>query len=248
MTRAEVTEIFAVLMMAYPNAGDVQGPGQGQPKGKAGPDHHALTTCLRDIDFWAAQQAVIRVCQTCKFPPTIAEMREAAEAVLHEVRSEISNAYLMARSELQLARLAGRTKEQALEGMPTRTQKVIEAMGGIDAFMPPDKKYFEMERFEQTYETMLRKNPHRPAGQHGRTATDHGMSKGADKWLATHTRPGRARSFTGTSGCASAAGRLHELPDREALAEYADRYCANLQDWKSCTVAANLLKYYERTE
>ena len=31
--------------------------------------------------------------------------------------------------------------------------------GGIDAFMPPDKKYFEMERFEQTYETMLRKNP-----------------------------------------------------------------------------------------
>ena len=48
---------------------------------------------------------------------------------------------------------------QALEGMPTRTQKVIEAMGGIDAFMPPDKKYFEMERFEQTYETMLRKNP-----------------------------------------------------------------------------------------
>ena len=47
----------------------------------------------------------------------------------------------------------------ALEGMPTRTQKVIEAMGGIDAFMPPDKKYFEMERFEQTYETMLRKNP-----------------------------------------------------------------------------------------
>ena len=88
-----------------------------------------------------------------------AEMREAAEAVLHEVRSEISNAYLMARNELQLARLAGRTKEQALEGMPTRTQKVIEAMGGIDAFMPPDKKYFEMERFEQTYETMLRKNP-----------------------------------------------------------------------------------------
>lgn len=85
--------------------------------------------------------------------------REAAEAVLHEVRSEISNAYLMARSELQLARLAGRTKEQALEGMPTRTQKVIEAMGGIDAFMPPDKKYFEMERFEQTYETLLRKNP-----------------------------------------------------------------------------------------
>lgn len=43
-------------------------------------------------------------------------------------------------------------------------------------------------------------------------------------------------------------GGCMSFPDREALAEYADRYCANLQDWKSCTVAANLLKYYERTE
>ena len=211
MTRAEVTEIFAVLMMAYPNAEMFKAPDKDSLKAKLAPTITLWTTCLRDIDFWAAQQAVIRVCQTCKFPPTIAEMREAAEAVLHEVRSEISNAYLMARSELQLARLTGRTKEQALEGMPTRTQKVIEAMGGIDAFMPPDKKYFEMERFEQTYETMLHRmksifeHGHRPAGQHGRTATDHGMSKGADKWLATHTRPGRARSFAGTSGCASAA-------------------------------------------
>ena len=144
MTRAEVTEIFAVLMMAYPNAEMFKAPDKDSLKAKLAPTITLWTTCLRDIDFWAAQQAVIRVCQTCKFPPTIAEMREAAEA---------------ARSELQLARLAGRTKEQALEGMPTRTQKVIEAMGGIDAFMPPDKKYFEMERFEQTYETMLRKNP-----------------------------------------------------------------------------------------
>lgn len=159
MTRAEVTEIFAVLMMAYPNAEMFKAPDKDSLKAKLAPTITLWTTCLRDIDFWAAQQAVIRVCQTCKFPPTIAEMREAAEAVLHEVKSEISNAYLMARSELQLARLAGRTKEQALGGMPTRTQKVIEAMGGIDAFMPPDKKYFEMERFEQTYETMLRKNP-----------------------------------------------------------------------------------------
>ena len=135
MTRAEVTEIFAVLMMAYPNAEMFKAPDKDSLKAKLAPTITLWTTCLRDIDFWAAQQAVIRVCQTCKFPPTIAEMREAAETVLHEVKSEINNAYLMARSELQLARLAGRTKEQALEGMPTRTQKVIEAMGGIDAFM-----------------------------------------------------------------------------------------------------------------
>ena len=231
MTRAEVTEIFAVLMMAYPNAEMFKAPDKDSLKAKLAPTITLWTTCLRDIDFWAAQQAVIRVCQTCKFPPTIAEMREAAEAVLHEVRSEISNAYLMARSELQLARLAGRTKEQALEGMPTRTQKVIEAMGGIDAFMPPDKKYFEMERFEQTYETMLRKNP--IGGQ--RAGYSH------KTWACPFFHWDERLCVRCEGGCMS-------FPDREALAEYADRYCANLQDWKSCTVAANLLKYYERTE
>ena len=91
MTRAEVTEIFAVLMMAYPNAEMFKAPDKDSLKAKLAPTITLWTTCLRDIDF--------------------------------------------------------------------RTQKVIEAMGGIDAFMPPDKKYFEMERFEQTYETMLRKNP-----------------------------------------------------------------------------------------
>ena len=66
---------------------------------------------------------------------------------------------MMARNAIIIERASGRTAQDALQHMSLRTQKVIEAMGGIDAFMPPDKKYFEMERFEQTYETMLRKNP-----------------------------------------------------------------------------------------
>lgn len=36
--------------------------------------------------------------------------------------------------------------------------------------------------------------------------------------------------------------------DREAYTEYTDRYCASLQGWKDCSVAASLLRYYERTE
>ena len=48
--------------------------------------------------------------------------------------------------------------------------------------------------------------------------------------------------------CVRCEGGCMGFPDREARAESADRYCANLQDGKSCTVAANLLKYYERTE
>lgn len=159
MNKAEVTEIFAVLMVAYPNAEMFKAPDKDSLKAKLVSTVTLWTTCLRDIDFWTAQQAVVRVCRTCKFPPTIAEMREAAEVVLHETEAEISNAYLMARNELTIAGAMGRTREQALDRMPARTRKTIEAMGGIDAFMPPDKGRFEMARFERTYKTLLRKNP-----------------------------------------------------------------------------------------
>lgn len=38
------------------------------------------------------------------------------------------------------------------------------------------------------------------------------------------------------------------FPDRKAYAEYTTRYCASLQGWKDCTIAAALLEYYERTD
>ena len=40
-------------------------------------------------------------------------------------------------------------------------------------------------------------------------------------------------------------GRLR-FPDREAINEYADRFCAGDMGWKNCTVARNLLLFYER--
>lgn len=41
-------------------------------------------------------------------------------------------------------------------------------------------------------------------------------------------------------------GKL-EFPDWESRAAYADAYCAHVKDWKSCTVAASLLAFYDRT-
>ena len=40
-------------------------------------------------------------------------------------------------------------------------------------------------------------------------------------------------------------GRLR-FPDREAVNEYTDRFCAGDMGWKNCTVARNLLLFYER--
>ena len=43
--------------------------------------------------------------------------------------------------------------------------------------------------------------------------------------------------------CEGACLRFYRAEAREA---YIDRYCAG--DWRRCTVAAALLRYYERTE
>lgn len=158
MTRAEMTEIFAVLMLAYPNAEMFRAGSQQELKEKLAPTITLWTTCLRDVDAWTAQKAVVRLCQTCKYPPTIAEMREAADAVRRDTRAEISNAYLWARSQVNLMR-EGDTLEDVYRELPPRIQKTIDAMGGMEAFLPPGKGRFEMAAFEQTYERLLRSNP-----------------------------------------------------------------------------------------
>ena len=155
MTRAEMTEIFAVLMLAYPNAEMFKAANKQELTEKLAPTVTLWTTCLRDIDFWTAQQAAVRVCQTCKFPPTIAEMRDAAETVLRETKSEIECAYLWARNEVRLQD----DLEEAYRLLPARSQKVIDAMGGMGCFAPPGTSMFNMSGFEQTYERMLRQNP-----------------------------------------------------------------------------------------
>lgn len=81
MTRAEMTEIFAVLMLAYPYAEMFKAPGKQAVMEKLAPTITLWATCLADVDFWTGQQAAVRVCRVCKFPPTIAEFREQADAV-----------------------------------------------------------------------------------------------------------------------------------------------------------------------
>ena len=163
MTRAEMTEIFAVLMLAYPNAEMFKAQSQQALKEKLAPTITLWTTCLPDVDFWTAQKAVVKLCQTCKFPPTIAEMREASDGVLREMKSEIQSAYLQARSAVHLF---GDNLEKAYASLPTRSRKVIDAMGGMQKFIPDDAKMFDMFGFERTYERLMRQNP---AGLPGET-------------------------------------------------------------------------------
>lgn len=168
MNRAEMTEIFAVLMLAYPNAEMFKAPDQQALKEKLAPVITLWTTCLRDVDFWTAQRAVVLVCQTCKFPPTIAEMQEAAEKVTAEVESEVNRAYLQLRDDVRYMTQNGKTLVQVYESLPTRSRKVIDAMGGMEQFAPSDSPMLNMGGFRRTYGALLRSNPvGLPGGQQG---------------------------------------------------------------------------------
>lgn len=159
MTRAEMTEIFAILALAYPNAEMFKAPNAQAIREKLAPTIVLWTACLQEFDSWTMQRAVVQVCQTCKFPPSIAEMREAGETVLSECKAEISNAYLVAKNALAIGKALGETKEQICEALPPRVRRVIAEMGGIEKFAPTDKPWLDMCGFEHTYERLLRSAP-----------------------------------------------------------------------------------------
>lgn len=84
MTRKEMTEIFTVMSLAWPSAEMFKGGVE-----RLGPTIKLWTSCLPDVDFWTAQQAVVKLCRECKFPPTIAEFKASAEAVQAEIQQAI---------------------------------------------------------------------------------------------------------------------------------------------------------------
>ena len=89
MTRQEMTKLFALMMLAWPKAEIFQ-------RDKVKPAIALWAACLPEVDFLTGQAAVVRLCRECKFPPTIAEMREAAEKVSKEIDSEVKQAYYIA--------------------------------------------------------------------------------------------------------------------------------------------------------
>lgn len=123
MTKKEITEIFSVMMLAYPRAEMFKGG-----IAKLGPTITLWARCLEDIDFWTGQQAVIRVCKECTFPPTIAEFRAAAEAVNEELEARASGIFGSIRSgEALVGSMDAFYKKLAPDD---EIRMVIDALGG----------------------------------------------------------------------------------------------------------------------
>ena len=66
-----------------------------------------------------------------------------------------------------------------------------------------------------------------------------------DYWHKAWTCPFFKWDDKQSVGCEGGKLRFH---DKESAVEYMDAYCASPTCWKKCTVAAALLKYYDRKE
>lgn len=146
MTKKEMTEIFSVMLLAWPNAEMFKG---GVPK--LGPTIELWTACLSDVDFWLGQQAVIRLCRECKFPPSIAEFKEKAEAVQQEVRSRIDLEW----NQIKFSHVLDASPEEWYRGLPPdgAVKAVVDALGGVSG-LGSSWNYYE---FRDMYEKLIRK-------------------------------------------------------------------------------------------
>ena len=149
MNRQEVTELFSVMMLAWPNAEMFKGGIQ-----KLGPTINLWAMCLKDITFEIGQQTVVKLCEECKFPPTIAEFKEASIRTKESLENEMTNAWWKLRSQMD-AGFPLESFERAL--VDTKTKAVVLSLGGPEALVRKDesgKPFLSSDLFFSEYERM----------------------------------------------------------------------------------------------
>lgn len=148
MTRKEMTELFALMMLAWPKAEMFKGG-----KEKLAPTIELWTVSTSDIDYWTGQRAVMRLCQNNVYPPAIAEFREAADAVrkeLDEQADEVLSMYWM------LVGAYGQT-EKTYSKLPAGSvaKETVDALGGPDT----NRTLQEQELHDTCVEIIKRRSP-----------------------------------------------------------------------------------------
>lgn len=116
------------MLLAWPNAETFKGGIK-----KLAPTIKLWTASTMDVDHWTGQQAIIRLCRICKFPPTIAEFREQAMAVKKDVQALIDKTIQDIRSADYMYGSPVALYAALPPGDFTRT--VIDIMGGPDSLV-----------------------------------------------------------------------------------------------------------------
>ena len=164
MTNKEMSELFAVMMLAWPNAEMFKGG-----TAKLAPTIKLWTSCLPEIDFWTGQQVLIKLCRVCKFPPTIAEFKEQAEVLNKEIDSAVNDMMW----ELRSASMMHGSLDAWYASLPEGSIKkaVVARMGGpqglYETHIDNEGKPFSFWRWgalETEYRALLREKKTLPGG------------------------------------------------------------------------------------
>lgn len=164
MTAKEMSEIFSILMLAFPSAEMFKGGVE-----RLMPTIKLWAKALPEVDFWTGKQAVMQLCRTCRYPPTIAEFREQAEKVTSELQRRLWVTWSDIRfSDNKPGGLAA-YYEGLQAGNPARA--AIDAMGGPDKLISWSKDVggktvscWNYEEFKRQFFVAMKNLPELPAG------------------------------------------------------------------------------------
>jgi len=132
MTKAEMTKLFAAMSLIYRHD-KMFSAGIEALK----PTIEIWTATLPELSYALGQQALIRVFRTCKYPPTPAELGEAAEEILNELNSQCTQL----KNDIRFSTEYLGSIEEYYASLPNghMTRCVIDRIGG------PEKLYENLE-------------------------------------------------------------------------------------------------------
>ena len=149
MTKAEMTTLFAAMSLIYRHD-KMFAAGIEALK----PTIEIWTAALPDMSYALGQQALMRVFRTCKYPPTPADLSEAAEEIKAEIRRYCEPIKNMI--QLECSDLIGRTVEECYSKLSPNdlTRKAIDYIGGPQRLFDhigSDYKVWNWSAFDAAY-------------------------------------------------------------------------------------------------
>ncbi|WP_409969583.1 replicative helicase loader/inhibitor [Bengtsoniella intestinalis] len=160
MTKLETSEIFSLMMIAWPNAEMFRGG-----LSKLDVTITLWHRCLGGTDRWIGQCVAYELCKTNKFPPTIAEFLEKCTELTQFHTYEVYRLL----NQVKRGSYMYEDLQEFVNTLPTSSllSQLIFAMGGASNLVKPagDKQRWNLEAFEMAYwQTIKKTAPQLTAG------------------------------------------------------------------------------------
>lgn len=141
MTYAETEIILRLMRLNWPKATLFTQPDFAKLVG-------LWALSLAHISFDVAQLALVHILQSCRYPPSIAEFYEAANAVAAEISDEATSAYCYLRSKIN----SGAAYANIYAALPPKTLQALDAIGGLAEFAPAGSPACDYSGFMIAYQ------------------------------------------------------------------------------------------------